>query len=244
MGKFIQLLIAAICIILHFIGSFFLGLIPAKILSLLGFKGTAESLLRINGHLLAKGIVFFLGGTVHVTGLENLHIPDKCICFVSNHQSYTDIPLIVSYIPLFLGFVAKIELKKVPILNGWISALGCVYIDRSSARSSVKAVLDGVKTLKSGHPLVIFSEGTRSKCNGFGKFKPGSLKLATRAKAVIFPITIQNTYKLLEGRKDKKKLRTPIYLTIHPPIPTEGLSEKELKSLPEKVFSTIKSKTI
>ncbi len=243
MVKVIQLSIAVVYIILHFIVSMFVGILPAAILSLLGMQRQADAILQFNGVLLSKGIIFFLGGVVDVQGLENLPHGEDRICFVSNHQSYVDVPLIVSYVPVLIGFVAKVELRKVPILNGWMKALGCVYIDRSSTRSSVKAIFDGVNAIKSGHPLVIFPEGTRSKSNEFGEFKYGSMKLATRSKAVIVPITIRNTYKLLE-RIDFSSFRTRIQLIIHEPVPTEGLSDEELKKIPDKVFSIIRQESL
>ena len=191
--KTIQLVLAGIYIILHFIISMILGVIPAKLLMLLGMRRASERLLRFNGYLLSKGIVTSLGGRVTVIGKENIPLDERRICFVSNHQSYADIPLLVSYIPILAGFVAKQELTRIPILNSWMKALGCVFIDRSSARSSIKAIFDGVASIKAGHPLFIFPEGTRSKSREFGEFKAGSLKLATRAKAIIIPITIDGT---------------------------------------------------
>lgn len=239
MIKVLQIATAAIYVILHFIISMILGILPASVLSVLGFHKTRDRILRFNGALLARGIVFFLGGKVEVIGAENIPDDDRRICFVSNHQSYLDIPLIVSYIPILTGFITKIELKKVPILRSWIRALGCVYIDRSNARSQLKAILDGVEKLKQGHPLVIFPEGTRSKSEEFGTFKSGSMKLATKSKSIIVPLTISGTYRLLENT-ERSRLREPVRLLIHPPIPTENLDAQELKEIPEKVFSVIR----
>ncbi len=89
-----------------------------------------------------------------------------------------------------------------------------------------------------GHPLVIFPEGTRSKGDHFGEFKAGSMKLATRAKATIIPITIHDSYKVMEQRKGMK-LITPVTLTIHEPINTAGMDDEELKGIPERVFGII-----
>ena len=69
------------------------------------------------------------------------------------------------------------------------------------------------------------------------------MKLATRSKAVIVPITIRNTYKLLE-RIDFSSFRTRIQLIIHEPVPTEGLSDEELKKIPDKVFSIIRQESL
>ncbi|MGM0431520.1 MAG: lysophospholipid acyltransferase family protein [Spirochaetota bacterium] len=239
MLKSIQILVAACYVLLHFIVSMLFGLIPAAILSTVGLRRWADPILRVNGVLLSKGIICALGGRVHVIGSDNIPKDESRICFVSNHQSYADIPLLVSYLPMLVGFITKVELRKIPILRSWIRALGCVYIDRSSTRSSIQAIFDGVERIKQGHPLVIFPEGTRSKSDTVGQLKEGSLKLATRSKAVIVPLTIQGTHKLLEKMKSSK-FRQDVYLIIHEPLPTEQLSEQQLKAIPEKVFSKIR----
>jgi 1-acyl-sn-glycerol-3-phosphate acyltransferase len=238
MIKVVQFIFAAVYVLLHFIISMIFGLLPASLLSLLGFQKTADRILLANGVMLSKGIIYSLGGKVEVIGAENIPVTEERICFVSNHQSLADIPLIVSYVPILVGFITKIELKKVPILSSWIQALNSVYIDRSSARAQLKAILDGVEKIKQGHPLVIFPEGTRSKSEKFGSFKPGSMKLATKSRSVVVPMTIDGTYRLLE-QADRKIIHR-ITLTIHEPIYTADLDAEELKQIPERVFSVIR----
>lgn len=79
--------------------------------------------------------------------------------------------------------------------------LKCVFMDRENPRAALKAIKEGIEIVKSGHPLVIFPEGTRSVDGKMGTFKPGSFKLAMKADAWIVPVTISGTYHLL--KKDK-----------------------------------------
>ncbi|PMU48000.1 1-acyl-sn-glycerol-3-phosphate acyltransferase, partial [Pseudomonas sp. GP01-A3] len=80
-----------------------------------------------------------------------------------------------------IGFIAKMEITKLPIVPGWMEQMHCVFMDRSDRRQSLKAIKDGVEKLKNGHSLVIFPEGTRSKGTQMGEFKSGSLHLATKS---------------------------------------------------------------
>jgi 1-acyl-sn-glycerol-3-phosphate acyltransferase len=236
----LHLILATIYVCIHFLISMIFGIIPGTILRSLGLKKIADRYIRFSGVLLSRGIVVSLGGYVTVKGRENIPKDNMRLCFVSNHKSLTDIPLVVGYLPVPLGFIAKKELHRVPILRTWMDILGCVYIDRSDLRSQIKAILDGVSAIKAGHPQLIFPEGTRSKSESFGTFKPGSIKLATRAKAIILPLTINNTSFLLESKTRIR--RQKLELIIHEPIDTSKLSDEELKDLPEKVFSIIKQK--
>lgn len=187
-----------------------------------------------------KRFIDLTGAKVTVHGTENLP-KDGAVVFISNHQSNFDIPLLIYYLNKPKGFVAKQELSKVPMINQWIEFMGCVSIDRNNLRKSATAIIQGVKILKSGHSLVMFSEGTRSKGGPMSDFKPGSFKLATKAKVPIVPITIDGSYKLMEGNGYKIK-PADINLYIHKPIYTNNLSKEDEANLPKKVQDIVASK--
>lgn len=130
-----------------------------------------------------------------IEGIENCSTT-KTALFVSNHQSAYDIPLLLKVIPKQVGFVAKKELTKVPIVNQWITQMNGVYLDRKNRRQSLQAIKEGVVKLKEGHSLVIFPEGTRSNSNQMKGFKIGSLTLAAKANVPIIPIAIEGTYNI------------------------------------------------
>jgi 1-acyl-sn-glycerol-3-phosphate acyltransferase len=178
----------------------------------------------------SRNMFFMFGIKIIVEGKEHLPVTNN-LCFVSNHQGLADIPLIIGYIPKTIGFIAKKELGRIPILNIWMKGLGCILIDRSDVRQSLKVIEQGVKQIERGHPMVIFPEGTRSRTNQIGIFKPGAFKLVLGAKAYAIPITIDGTYKMFEENWIVK--RTTIRLVIHPPINVEKLNREKQKELPQ-----------
>lgn len=180
------------------------------------------------------------GADVSVFGLENIP-KDIAVVFISNHQSNFDIALIMSYIDKPIGFISKLEMKKIPLVRTWMEYINCVFMDRSSLKKSAQAIIQGVNLLKAGHSLSIFPEGTRSKGGPIGDFKAGSFKLATKAKVPIVPITIKDSYKLMEANGKKIK-PAKVELYIHPMIETANLSKEELDLLPERVKGIIVSK--
>lgn len=184
-----------------------------------------------------KDNVTFTGSTVTVNGLENLP-KEGPVVYISNHQGNFDIPLLMGYIDRPKGFISKIEIKKIPIINKWMELIHCVFMDRSSLKGSAGAIIEGIKILKQGHSLVIFPEGTRSKGDKMGEFKSASFKLATKSGVPIVPITIDGSYHLMEEKGIRKGHVT---LTIHPPIPTKELSKEELTELPDRVHQLIAS---
>lgn len=180
------------------------------------------------------------GATIKVEGLENIP-QDEPVVFISNHQGNFDIAIFMAYIPTSKGYVAKMETKKIPIIRTWMTYMHCVFMDRSSLKTAAAAIIEGVKTIKEGHSLVIFPEGTRSRGDEIGEFKGGSFKLATKPGVPIVPVTINGSYKLMELNGGKIKPGT-VYVTVHPPIATKSLSKDELAVLPDTVKHIIASK--
>lgn len=188
----------------------------------------------------AKAQVKMSGINVTVFGEENIP-QDIPVVFMSNHQSNFDIALFMVYINKFKGFVAKTELKKIPVLRNWMEHMNCVFMDRKDLRQSVQAIIEGIKIIKKGNSLVIFPEGTRSKGDRMGEFKGGSFKLATKPKVPIVPVTIKGSYKAMEQNGNKIK-PADIEIYIHPMIETANLTKEETDALPDKVKSVIASK--
>lgn len=178
------------------------------------------------------------GAKIIVSGQENIP-QDRNFVLIANHQSMVDVFAIMQTIGRPIGFIAKGELKKVPLLRKWMSSLGCIFMNRSDLRESMQALLEGIKKVKNGYSLCIFPEGTRTDGEML-EFKGGSFKLATKSGAPILPLTIDGTHKVLEDNGLWIKNET-IRLTYHPIIETKGLTKEEQNALPERVQSIIGS---
>lgn len=178
------------------------------------------------------------GGSVEVSGLENLPQNNR-ICFISNHQSYIDIPVILGWIPKPMGAVGKHSLKFVPFFNLWLKPLRVILINRKSLKQSKTVIRRGIEEIRSGHPVIIAPEGTRSRSNRMGRFKPGSFKLATESGASIVPITVDGAYR---GLEEKGRI-SPVHikLTVHPSLPPEAVQKMTTKELAEKTWEIINS---
>ena len=188
---------------------------------------------------ISQKLIKLSDSTVNVHGLEN--IPEGPVLFVSNHQSNMDIAIICGFIDKPKGFIAKKELKKLPLINKWITLAGSIYLDRENPRKSMEGILEGIKTLKNGHSLVVFPEATRRRGDKMGEFKSGSFKLATKSKVPIVPLTIDGTYRVMEANKILIK-PSNINFYVHKPIYTDKLSKEEIAKLPETVEHIIRSK--
>ena len=172
-------------------------------------------------------------------GEENIPKDRACV-FVSNHQGIFDIHAMLGYTGLPIGLISKIENLKLPIIGAWMVAMDCVFIERGNPRNSLLQIKKAAEYVTGGLSMVIFPEGTRAKSDNLGEFKSGSLKLATKAKAPIIPVTINGTYKIFEA--NNKRIRPAnVTITFGEPIETAGLSKEEEALLLDKVVRVISS---
>lgn len=183
-----------------------------------------------------RHVLWFAGARVTVRGLEHVPASDR-VCFLANHQGAADIPLVVGYATKRVGFIAKKELTRVPMLNLWMEALNCVYIERANPRAARRTIERGAEHIRNGNPMLIFPEGTRSRGRRMRSFKTGSLRLPMLAEAVIVPLTIDGTYRIFEEKGALR--RGDVSLTIHPPLRVAELQGANKHELRQRIEATI-----
>ncbi|HOS29644.1 MAG TPA: lysophospholipid acyltransferase family protein [Treponemataceae bacterium] len=186
----------------------------------------------------ARFVVGLTKSDVEVRGQENIP-QDTAVVLIGNHQSYLDIPVLMGYVNKPIAFIAKSEILKVPVLSKAMKLMQCTFLVRTDMRQSVKAMAEAVETIKKGYSMVIFPEGTRSKGGPVIDFKAGSFKLAYKSGVPILPVTIDGTFRLFE---EKNKVQSgKVIITVHPPVPTAGLTKDDQAQIPEKVRSIVLS---
>lgn len=184
----------------------------------------------------ARSVLWASGSRASVSGLE--HVPAKGpLVVVGNHQGDFDIILLLACLPRSIGFMAKSQARWVPFANLWVIALGSVFVNRSSVAKGMKSIERGVASVRRGRALAIFPEGTRSRCGAMLPFRNGSFKLATRAGAVVLPVTMDGTWKIWEDRH--RIVPASLSFTVHPGIATAGMDAAGRKALPERVRNII-----
>ena len=146
-----------------------------------------------------RTILWVSGVRFQVHGIENIPKTDPFIIY-ANHQSFLDIPILVVIIDRGLRFIAKKELKWIPIVGWNIYLQGHHLIDRSNSKQAKEVLNQASKQVLAGHPIIIFPEGTRSLDGQLSKFKRGSFKIAIENHIHVLPIYIHNAYKVLNKK--------------------------------------------
>lgn len=171
----------------------------------------------------------------HVTGQENIPQEGRFLV-VSNHLHEFDIPAI--YFPFEdkqMSFLSKQENRDMFVVGKVMHQLCCPLINRENDREALKAILRAVKLIKEDKlSMCVFPEGYTSKDGRLQPFRPGALKIATKAGVPIVVCTIQNTDKVLSNIKHLKP--TDIYVHILGVIPAETQKTTNTVALGQQVY--------
>ena len=97
-----------------------------------------------------------------VIGEENVP-KDEPVLYIGNHRSYFDIVMTYIRVPRPTGYIAKIEMLKIPLLSHWMKYLHCLFLDRNDIKQGMKIILTAIDKVKSGISICVFPEGTRNK---------------------------------------------------------------------------------
>lgn len=201
--------------------------IPYYILKRIGSKRAVKRFVYIVSNSWARFILGVNGVSYTAYTKENIPESRSDLVVVSNHQGSFDIPLCIACLPFSVGFIAKYELKKFPIISVWMSALDCIFINRKKLRESSNKINERIHQ-KDKNPIFIFPEGTRSKGPQMGAFKPGSLKLLFHEGADVLPITISGSYKCMELHKNVKSDHVELF--FHPVLHSSDYDQDDFKT--------------
>ena len=145
----------------------------------------------------AKGNLWACGVKVRVQGLERLD-PRKAYLFMSNHQSQFDILALMAVLDAFqLRWVAKQELRKVPVLGLCMQRTRQILVDRESRAQAVATIRRVKELLNAGISVLFFPEGTRSKDGHLLPFKPGGFAVAVETGVPVVPVTVNGSRAIL-----------------------------------------------
>jgi 1-acyl-sn-glycerol-3-phosphate acyltransferase len=195
---------------------------------------TPGSLLDTVGRDWARLLLRASGVTVTVVGLE--HVPEEGpVIIASNHQSFFDMLAVLAHVPRPLRFVAKKELRPVPIFGSALWAAGHIFIDRQNRKRAFatyeRAAADMVA--RRAH-LMIFPEGTRSRSGLVLPFKKGPAVLAISSGVAVVPCYCAGTFGILPKGSILVRPR-PVQVLFGPPIPTAGMTYDDRGALTERM---------
>ena len=156
---------------------------------------------------------------IKTSGQENFPRKGGFI-LAANHISYYDPPLLGSWAPRVVCFMAKQELFQHWLLGAIIKRTNALPLNRHGFdRQAIKISLTKIRE---GLGLVVFPEGTRSKSGEFRKPKAGVGLLAGHARCPIIPAYIEGPNHLKDCFWGRRKMR----IVYGEPISSEWITSR------------------
>ncbi len=175
-------------------------------------------------YALAKTILEPLTKTLfdaRVTGADRVPATGPLVV-AANHRSYLDPPLLGTWFPRTIHFMAKRELFKIVGLGWFISQVHAFPVDRD--RADLAAFRQALRILKDGGVVGIFPEGTRNLA-GEAKARGGAVLLAATANCPIVTVALVNTALAVRRLRASK-----VEVRIGEPIRLQGSGRKPTKN--------------
>lgn len=167
---------------------------------------------------------------------ENIPVQNGGFIVASNHQSYSDPPVIAAVFKGRFSFMAKSELFKNKLFAWLITRCGAFPVVRGSKDGA--AIDRAVSDIEKNKIFVIFPEGTRSKDGVIARAKSGVALIAGKANAPVVPVSI------MYGANGKKRCCT---VAVGQMIPYEEIAvdditdRKRIKTVSSLIMDNITS---
>ena len=179
------------------------------------------------------------GVKVLVRGLENLD-PDVTYMFTPNHQSFIEVPILLTHLKRNVAYLAKKDLFKYPIFGFGLKLIGIVPVDRGNTKAAIESARLVARNLRAGKSYVVYPEGTRSVDGRLLPFKKGGFLIAIDAEVPIVPITVSGSAAVMPKGKLKIYAST-ITITVHEPILSGLYSKQNVSQLIDLTKKKVKS---
>jgi 1-acyl-sn-glycerol-3-phosphate acyltransferase len=121
--------------------------------------------------------------------------------YISNHQSYMDIPLLLYPFQLFP--IMKKEVLMIPLFGIIARTTGAIAVDRTDPESRKKVFQECTHRLKNNMSIQYYPEGTRSKDGSpkpFEQIKTALIEYAFQHKIKVIPISTYGTNQILTNK--------------------------------------------
>ena len=169
----------------------------------------------------AAGVRVVLHGAEHARGGRQI--------LVGNHVSWFDVLALASTIPR-CRFVAKREVRRVPLIGPAAEHAGHVYIERDNRKAAFEQYKLAAQRIHEGARIIVFAEGTRGYDYPLRPFKKGPFVLAVSAEVPVVPMLVHGTIRIM-GKGSLATRAGTVNIHFLPPIETKGLTYEDRDEL-------------
>jgi 1-acyl-sn-glycerol-3-phosphate acyltransferase len=157
--------------------------------------------------------------------------------YVTNHVSWFDIFALAAEVP-WCSFIAKSELRKIPLFGFAAEVVGIVFLDRDNRKAAFESYEAAAGAVQAGRSIIVCPEGTRGFDYHLRPFKKGPFVFAIASQAPVIPTIVHGAREVMP--KGTFRIRSGVVdLHFLEPIPTAGLDYDARSELTTTVWSVM-----
>lgn len=157
--------------------------------------------------------------------------------YVTNHVSWFDIFALAAEVP-WCSFIAKSELRKIPLFGFAAEVVGIVFLDRDNRKAAFESYEAAAGAVQAGRSIIVCPEGTRGFDYHLRPFKKGPFVFAIASQAPVIPTIVHGAREVMP--KGTFRIRSGVVdLHFLEPIPTAGLDYEARSELTTSVWSVM-----
>ena len=161
---------------------------------------------------------------------------------VPNHVSFLDIVQSYIAIPGYFHYMGKVQLGGWWFFNIFFKKMN-ILIDRTNLRASYNSYQRAADDLKKGISIAVYPESIiPDNPPKMLPFKNSPFKIAIEAQVPVVPVTFVGGWKILPAKPHVWEGGRPggTFVKIHKPIPTEGMTSKDVVALRDRTQEVIR----
>ena len=201
---------------------------------LLGAKEGPRSIYAWATRTWARSVLVSAGVRARIHNPERLS-REKGAVYISNHVSWFDVFVLAAELPRY-SFIAKSELRRIPMFGYGAEAAGIVFLDRDNRKAAFESYKLAAKEVERGRSIVVYPEGTRGRDYHLRPFKKGPFVLAIASQCPVIPTIIHGSREVMA--KGSFRIRRGV-IDVHflDPIETKGLDYDDRADLMKRVWA-------
>lgn len=180
---------------------------------------------------------FFTAGLIRIKVYNRERLFNHLPCIVvSNHGSNLDMFIGAYTMPTSIKPLAKVQLKKMPLL-GYLFSTVCVLVDRSSKESRERSSRAMLEELQGGATIFVFPEGTRNTGNNpINAFYDGAFRFGVESGYPIVAMCAINARAITPSDGFSVRPGT-IEIQYLGPYETKNLKRENVDELKQRIFN-------
>jgi 1-acyl-sn-glycerol-3-phosphate acyltransferase len=115
---------------------------------------------------------------------------------IANHVSWFDIFPLAAEVP-WCSFVAKSELRRLPLFGFAAECVGIVFLDRDNRKQAFESYKVAAAEVQRGRTIVVCPEGTRGTDYHLRPFKKGPFVLAIASRSPVIPTIVHGAREVM-----------------------------------------------